>query len=61
MNTHPHALLRRLLLDETGASHLEYAIIAFGAGTTLVAGLLVLTGGLNTFFNSTAVILANLL
>ena len=51
----------RLVEDESGASHLEYALIAFLAGTSLIGGILVLTGGLQTFYNGAAVILANLL
>jgi Flp pilus assembly pilin Flp len=54
-------LASRLAQDETGASHLEYALIAFFAGTSLIGGILVLTGGLQTFYNGAAVILANLL
>jgi Flp pilus assembly pilin Flp len=54
-------LMRALWADERGASHLEYAIIAFGAGTFLVAGLIVLSGGLETFFSHTASVLASLL
>ena len=62
----PHAtrkqtLAMRLVEDESGASHLEYALIAFLAGTSLIGGILVLTGGLQTFYNGAAVILANLL
>ena len=54
-------LVARLVADESGASHLEYALIAFLAGTSLIGGILVLTGGLQTFYNGAAVILANLL
>lgn len=54
-------LLRALWADERGASHLEYAIIAFGTGTFLVAGLIVLSGGLETFYSNTASVLASLL
>jgi len=54
-------LVRALWADERGASHLEYALIAFGTGTFLVAGLIVLSGGLEAFFTSTAGILASLL
>ena len=57
----PRALWTRLLQDERGSSHLEYALIAVFAGTLLVGSLLILTGGLNTFYQATANTLANLL
>ena len=61
MSTPLTALARRLVADERGSTHLEYALIAVGTGTALIAGLLVLTGGLNEFFTNTAETLANLL
>ncbi len=61
MSTQLTALARRLVTEERAASHLEYALIAVGTGTALIAGLLVLTGGLNEFFTNTAETLANLL
>ena len=61
LSTPAQALLERLVADEEGASHLEYALIAFFAGTSLIGGILVLTGGLQTFYNGAAIILANLL
>ena len=54
-------LLRRLVEDESGNSHLEYAIIAFTLGTLLVGGLIYLSEGLQTFFTNTADTLAKLL
>lgn len=51
----------RLWSDEEGASHLEYALIAGFMGTALVTGLVVLQGGLTTFYTSLAGILAAIL
>lgn len=54
-------LVQRLWTDDGGASHLEYAIIAFGAGTFMFAGLVTLRGGLEAFYNDAAAILAAIL
>jgi Flp pilus assembly pilin Flp len=52
------AVLQRLLPDEDGASHLEYALIAGLMGTALVTGLMMLQGGLASFYTALAGILA---
>lgn len=54
-------LVQRLWADDRGASHLEYAIIAFGAGTFLVGALITLRGGLEAFYSDAAAILSALL
>lgn len=54
-------LAHELVEDESGGSHLEYALIAFGLGTLLLSGLVVLSGGLDSFYSNTAQILSNLL
>lgn len=46
------ALVTRLVDDESGTSHFEYAIIAVFTGTALVAGLIVLRGGLENFYTN---------
>lgn len=43
-------LFQRLLDDESGESHLEYALIAAFAGTLLTGSLIALKGGLETFY-----------
>lgn len=47
-------LFRRLVADESGTSHFEYAIIAVFTGTALIAGLIVLQGGLDNAYRSLA-------
>jgi Flp pilus assembly pilin Flp len=55
------ASLRRFLQDESGASHIEYAIIAAFAGVGLISGLVALQRGLDGFFTDLSDILTNLL
>jgi Flp pilus assembly pilin Flp len=50
-------LARRLVEDESGTSHFEYAIIAVFTGTALIAGLIVLQGGLNNAYRSLSALL----
>jgi Flp pilus assembly pilin Flp len=51
------AELARLVRDESGTSHFEYAIIAVFTGTALVAGLVVLRGGLENFYTNLSTLL----
>jgi pilus assembly protein Flp/PilA len=44
-------LLRRFLRDETGATAIEYGLIAVMIGVGLVAGLGTLKNSLSTMFN----------
>lgn len=58
MHRDPHpSLLQRLVEDESGGSHIEYAIIGGLTGVLLTAGLLTLRDGLNTFYLDLAGIL----
>lgn len=50
-------LAKRLIEDEAGTSHFEYALIAVFTGTALIAGLLVLRGGLENFYTQMAALL----
>jgi len=54
-------LLQRLIQDESGESHLEYAIIAAFMGTALTGALFVLKDGLDTFYYQLAGILSGVL
>ncbi len=45
-------VLRRLAGDESGASHIEYALIAGLAGTLLIGAYIRLADGLDTFFRA---------
>jgi len=54
-------LLQRLMEDESGASHLEYAIIAAFTGALLTGSLIVLKGGLETFYTDLAGLLNGIL
>ncbi len=51
-------LIRRLVRDETAASHIEYALIAGFAGVSLSVGLITLKDGLVTFYTNLAALLA---
>lgn len=50
-------LLGRLVEDEAGTSHFEYALIAVFTGTALIAGLIVLRGGLENFYTNLSALL----
>ena len=54
-------LLHRLMKDESGESHLEYALIAAFMGTALTGALIGLKGGLDTFYVTLAGILSTVL
>ena len=51
------ALLRRLVDDEDGASHLEYALIGAFAGVVMTGAYLTLSGSLDSFYTTLAGIL----
>ena len=53
--------IRRLLNDEEGGTHIEYAIIGGFTGVLLMGGLLSLEDGLSTFYTGLASILATVL
>lgn len=53
--------VHRLLTDESGGTHIEYAIIGGFTGVLLMGGLLSLQDGLNVFYNDLAGILATIL
>jgi len=53
--------VHRLVEDESGGSHIEYAIIGGFTGVLLMGGLLSLRDGLNTFYNDLAGILTGIL
>lgn len=57
----PMSLLDRLIKDESGESHLEYALIAAFMGTALTGALIGLKDGLDTFYISLAGILSTIL
>ena len=46
------AYLNRFLKDESGATAIEYGLIAAIVGVGIVVGLTQLQGGLNTLFGS---------
>jgi Flp pilus assembly pilin Flp len=50
-------LAARLVADEDGTTHFEYALIAVFTGTALIAGLVVLRGGLENFYTNLAALL----
>jgi Flp pilus assembly pilin Flp len=51
----------RLWTCESGASHIEYALIAGLAGTAMIGGYTTLAGGLTSFFTDLSGILRDLL
>ena len=53
--------IQRLLIDEAGGTHIEYAIIGGFTGVLLMGGLLSLEDGLSTFYTGLAGILATVL
>lgn len=50
-------VVRRLLADESGAVHFEYALLAALMGTGLIAALVVLQGGLDNAYNNLSAML----
>lgn len=50
-------LAARLVADEAGTSHFEYALIAVFMGTALIASLITLRGGLENFYTNMATLL----
>ena len=53
--------IRRLLDNDEGGTHIEYAIIGGFTGVLLMGGLLSLEDGLSTFYTGLAGILATVL
>ena len=46
-------ILTRLATDESGATAIEYALIALGIGIAIIGGVAAVGGGLNTVFGTT--------
>ena len=53
----PMEVVRRLMADESGAVHFEYALLAALMGTGLIAALVVLQGGLDNAYNNLSAML----
>ncbi|HKZ97355.1 MAG TPA: Flp family type IVb pilin [Hyphomicrobiaceae bacterium] len=51
--------LTRFMKDESGATAIEYGLIAAIVGVGIISGLQVLKGGLNTLFDNVNTNLAN--